>query len=295
MKNLKRISVLVLALMLCLSAVTFAFDGTDQAKTQIFKGVLSTDTFTAGKPVTLTMYLYNEDGTDLLLTKNANTTITYGLTYPAALGEPVCDVKVANSGYSVDTSEEIDDGVYGYVSTLTLNSANVTLTKETPVLEFTFTPSADCSFDAESFIILEDVIGYYDGKLNFGAANTTTSIEVATPAPSGPKFDASGKATSGTVAGHDIVGGGKTEDRSYFADQFTLTGTTAETTILGIKTKFVPVYAAGADESKAVVKEYTINADEGIAGGAELKFNVVLIGAPADVTGVNISSEIVTK
>lgn len=291
MKNLKRISVLILALMLCLSTVSFAKLDNATADKYTLEGVLSANSVKAGETVTLKLYIYTTEGeADVTLDRGADTAVTPSITYPINIfGEPTFEV-ISGGSY---TPAFTDDGMgtEGYIDEAIKLASGGTFNKTTPIVTFTFTATADGDNLSELFY-------FYDVATTMNDAVSVIPkmfISVATPAPSGPKFDASGKATSGTVAGHDIVGGGKTEDRSYFADQFTLTGTTAETTILGIKTKFVPVYAAGADESKAVVKEYTINADEGIAGGAELKFNVVLIGAPADVTGVNISSEIVTK
>lgn len=222
----------------------------------------------------------------------------------------------ANEAITIDSFSSIwmsfDTSILEYVSATT-EAANATVSDQSEFGYVEFENSAGDSAVTSDMCLIKAVFKVID-KANienaeFGIADgcfasyaggaeildlTSKMTITKKTAPTGPSFDASGKATKGTIKGHDIVGGGRTEDRTYFADQFTLTNTTAETTIYGIKTTFVPVYASGADNNKAVVKTYDIPSAEGIKGGAELKFNVVLIGTPAEVIGVNISSEIVT-
>lgn len=163
----------------------------------------------------------------------------------------------------------------------------------TPILSFTAVLNEGFDVAENPFTLVKPTVANADFS-NSLAMEGADIILTVTKKAAGPSTTES-EVVSGTVKGHEIVGGGTTEDRTYFAKQLTLTGAEGKT-VKGITTIFTPVYAEGSGKTvNPVTKSYDFDIAEGIAGGASLKFNVTLIGAPADVVSVDIQSTLTVE
>lgn len=199
-------------------------------------------------------------------------------------------VEYVSATTDAENATVADQKAYSYVE-FENSAGDSSVTPDMCLIKAVFNVIDKANVENASFGIGEGCFASYAGGVEVLDLSATMTV---TKKAAGPATTES-EVVSGTVKGHEIVGGGTTEDRTYFAKQLTLTGAEGKT-VKGITTIFTPVYAEGSGKTvNPVTKSYDFDIAEGIAGGASLKFNVTLIGAPADVVNVDIQSTLTVE